>query len=204
MNPSSIYLASKSPRRQALLSQLGVRFDVLLLREDGARARDVEERAEDGEPPLHYVERIARTKAQVGFSRMQSRRLAPRPVLGADTEVIVDGTVLGKPANDKDAARMLAMLSGRTHQVATAVALRWEDRTDVEMSVSDVGFRKLTAAEIRRYVATGEPNDKAGAYAIQGVAAAFITRLSGSYSGVMGLPLAETATLLARVGIRVL
>ena len=125
-------------------------------------------------------------------------------MLGADTEVVLDGAIFGKPA-DADAARaMLARLSGRRHEVITAIALKWEDNTEVALSVSHVTLRRLTAGEIERYVASGEPMDKAGGYAIQGRAAAFITRLEGSYSGVMGLPLAETAALLARVGRPVL
>jgi len=199
-----LYLASRSPRRAELLRQLGVAFDTLLLREGYGRDRDVLEEALDGEPPGHYVERMARTKAQVAGQRMQNRKLVPRPVLGADTEVTLGTSIFGKPRDAKDAAAMLARLAGRTHEVLTAVAVRVEDRTDVEVAVSRVTLRKLSAAEIDRYVATGEPMDKAGAYAVQGRAAAFITRLEGSYSGVMGLPLAETATLLTRAGVSVL
>lgn len=199
-----LYLASRSPRRAELLRQLGVTFDTLLLREASGRDRDVLEEALDGEPPGHYVERIARTKAQVGWQRMQNRKLAPHPVLGADTEVVLGHAIFGKPRHAKDAVAMLERLAGRTHEVMTAVAVRWQDRTDVEVSVSRVTLRKLARAEIDRYVATGEPLDKAGAYAIQGRAAAFVTRIEGSYTGVVGLPLAETATLLARAGAPVL
>jgi septum formation protein len=199
-----LYLASRSPRRAELLRQLDVPFDTLLLREASGRDRDVLEEALDGEPPAHYVERMARTKAQTGSQRMLNRKLAPHPVLGADTEVVLGTTIFGKPRDARDAAAMLQRLSGRTHEVLTAVAVRWQDRTDVEVCVSRVTLRKLTAAEIERYAATSEPLDKAGAYAIQGRAAAFVTRLEGSYSGVMGLPLAETATLLARAGAPVL
>ncbi|HYQ99641.1 MAG TPA: Maf family protein, partial [Casimicrobiaceae bacterium] len=124
---SSIYLASQSPRRQELLRQLGVEFDPLLLREAAGRPRDVEEVARDGEPALHYVERIARTKAVVGGNAMLRRGLSPRPVLAADTEVVLDGEIFGKPRDAHDATRMLARLAGRTHQVSTAVALFWED-----------------------------------------------------------------------------
>lgn len=199
-----IWLASKSPRRQELLSQIGVEFDVLRLREASGRTPDVLEVAHDGEPALHYVERIARTKATVGWKRMEQRALPPRPVLGADTEVVLDGAIFGKPADVDAARRMLAQLSGRRHDVLTAVALKWQDDVEVAVSVSHVTFRRLTAGEIERYVATGEPMDKAGGYAIQGLAAAFITRVEGSYSGVVGLPLAETAGLLARIGRPVL
>jgi septum formation protein len=201
---ASIYLASKSPRRQALLRQIGVSFDVLLLREASGRAPDVSEEARDGEPPHHYVERIARTKATVGWQKMQRRGLLPRPVLAADTEVVLDDRIFGKPADAVDAARMLAALAGRTHSVLTAIALHAQNDTIVEISESTVSLAPLDADAIARYVATGEPFDKAGGYAVQGRAAAFITRIEGSYSGVMGLPLAETASALARIGIAVL
>ena len=204
MPDTAIYLASRSPRRQELLRQIGVTFDELKLRAAPGRHRDVVEETRDGEPPLHYVERIARTKAAVGWNRMEQRKLTPRPVLGADTEVVLDNAIFGKPA-DVDAARqMLAKLSGRRHDVITAVAVKWEDTVEVALSISHVTLKRLTAGEIERYVASEEPFDKAGGYAIQGKAAAFITRLEGSYSGVMGLPLAETAALLARIGRSVL
>ena len=199
-----IYLASKSPRRRDLLRQLGVPFEELHLRESPGRIRDVLEEAEDGEPPAHYVERIARTKASVGWKRMEQRHLAAHPVLGADTEVVLDGEVFGKPHDAVDACAMLARLSGRAHDVLTGVAIRAGDTVEFVLSVSRVTFRPLAAAEIERYVASGEPLDKAGAYAIQGRAAAFVARLEGSYSGVMGLPLYEAAGLLAKVGIPVL
>ena len=198
-----IWLASKSPRRQELLSQIGVEFDVLRLREASGRTPDVLEVAHDGEPALHYVERIARTKANVGWQSMVARGLETRPVLGADTEVILDGEVFGKPADERAAKAMLARLSGRTHEVVTAVALRWQDDTHFAMSTSKVTLSPLTKSAIAAYVASGEPFDKAGGYGIQGRAAAFVTRLDGSYSGVMGLPLAETAALLARAGFPV-
>jgi septum formation protein len=201
---NAIYLASRSPRRHELLAQLGVPFDELRLRAAPGRHRDVVEEALDGEPAMHYVERIARTKASTGWKRMQERGLPPRPVLGADTEVVLDDAIFGKP-HDADAARaMLARLSGRVHDVLSAVAVRFNDDIEVAVSVSQVTFRKLTPGEIERYIETREPFDKAGGYAIQGRAAAFITRLEGSYSGVMGLPLAETAALLARIGRSVL
>jgi septum formation protein len=199
-----LYLASRSPRRHELLRQLAIPFAEIRLREAPGRHRDVVEEARDGEPALHYVERIARTKAQIGWQRMEQRKLPPLPVLGADTEVVLDGAIFGKPA-DADAARtMLAKLSGRTHEVITVVALRWHDDVEIAISVSAVTLRTLKSGEIERYVATGEPFDKAGGYAVQGRAAAFITRLDGSFSGVMGLPLAETADLLARTGRAVL
>ena len=199
----TIWLASRSPRRQELLAQIGVEFDVLRLREASGRTPDVLEVAHDGEPALHYVERIARTKANVGWQSMVARGLEPRPVLGADTEVILDGEVFGKPADERAAKAMLARLSGRTHEVVTAVALRWQDDTHFAMSTSKVTLAPLTKSAIAVYVASGEPFDKAGGYGIQGRAAAFVTRLDGSYSGVMGLPLAETAALLAKAGFPV-
>jgi septum formation protein len=204
MTAPHIHLASKSPRRQVLLRQLGIDFDVLKLREAAGRERDVVEGARDAEPPLHYVERMARTKVASGWQRMQQRLLTERPVLSADTEVVLDGVIFGKPANADEAKQILTTLSGQTHQVITAVAVRWHERTELELSISKVAFRALSAEEIDHYVATGEPDDKAGAYAIQGKAAAFITRIDGSFSGVVGLPLAETAALLARLGMPVL
>jgi septum formation protein len=204
MSAPLLYLASKSPRRQALLRQLDIEFETLLLREALGRDRDVVEQAHDAEPALHYVERIARTKAQVGWQRMQNRKLAERPVVGADTEVVLDGEVFGKPRDADDAVRMLKRLSGRTHQVLTAVAVRFRDQIEVDVSASKVTLRRLAAAEIERYAATGEPLDKAGGYAVQGRAAAFVARIEGSYSGIVGLPLCETATLLGRVGCPVL
>lgn len=199
-----VFLASRSPRRQELLRQLGVRFDELRFREATGRPADVVEGALDAEPPHHYVERIARTKATVGWQQVQRRALPLRPVVAADTEVTLDGAIFGKPADATDASRMLARLSGRTHHVLTAVALRWQDELLVEISHSQVTFRTLSPVEIETYVATGEPSDKAGAYAIQGRAACFISSIEGSYSGVMGLPLYETAELLARIGFPVL
>ena len=204
MSAPVVYLASRSPRRQALLTQLDIEFEPLLLREARGRARDVVEEALDAEPPAHYVERMARTKAQVGWRRVEERGLAPRPVLGADTEGVLDGEVFGKPRDADAAMRMVRRLSGRTHQVLTAVALCHRERTEVEVSVSRVTLRRLGAVEIERYVASGEPFDKAGGYAMQGRAAAFISRIEGSYTGVVGLPLYETAGLLARIGMPVL
>ena len=204
MNAPVVYLASKSPRREELLRQLGIDFASLWLREAPARERDIVEGARDEEPALHYVERIARTKATIGWQRMLQRRLAPRPVLGADTEVVLDGVIFGKPKDAPDAARMLSLLSARTHQVLTAVALCWEDRLVAEISTTAVTFREIAPDEIERYVAAGEPFDKAGAYAVQGRAASFVSRIEGSYSGVMGLPLYETALALAAVGFPVL
>jgi len=199
-----IYLASRSPRRQELLRQIGVDFDELRLREAPGRDPDIVEGSRDGESAPDYVKRIARTKANVGWERMTERGLPARPVLGADTEVVLDGHIFGKPADAPHALEMLDRLSGRAHLVLTAIAVRWEREFVILVSTSHVTMRDLTADEMARYVATGEPVGKAGAYAIQGRAAAFITRIDGSYSGVMGLPLAETAAALARIGRSVL
>jgi len=199
-----IYLASRSPRRQELLRQIGVEFDELRLREAPGRDPDIVEGPRDGESAPDYVKRIARTKANVGWERMTERGLPARPVLGADTEVVLDGHIFGKPADSPHALEMLARLAGRTHAVMTAVALRWEREFVILLSMSQVTMRELTADEMARYIATGEPVGKAGAYAIQGLAAAFITRIDGSYSGVMGLPLAETAAALGKIGRAVL
>ena len=200
----SVYLASKSPRRQELLRQIGVDFTPLLMREAAGRPRDIVEIPRPDELPLEYVQRVARAKASVGWQVMGKRGLTPKPMLGADTEVVQDGTVLGKPSDAAGAVEMLRRLSGQTHQVSTAVAVSWNKEINMVVSSSRVSFRALTDDEIERYVATGEPFDKAGAYAIQGRGAAFVSHLEGSYSGVMGLPLFETAELLAKIGFPVL
>ena len=190
-----VWLASASPRRAELLPQIGVRFEVLRLGEFA-----VDEAPHGREAPARYVKRLALEKARAGLTAMRARGLAARPVLGADTTVALGREILGKPADAADpvheASRMLRALSGRTHRVLTAVALVDGIRERVVLSASQVRFRTLSRAEIAAYVASGEPLDKAGAYGIQGAAAAFVSHLSGSYSGVMGLPLFETAALL--------
>ena len=188
----SIYLASRSPRRQELLAQIGVKFEVV--------ETDVDESVLDGESPRAYVERLARAKAEAGWRRVERDNLPRAPVLGADTTVAVDGRILGKPADGLEAAEMLAALSGRLHEVLTAVAVKHASRLESAVSVSEVRFKTLTKEEIARYVATGECQDKAGAYGIQGNAARFVAELRGSFSGVVGLPLYETAQLLERIG----
>jgi septum formation protein len=193
-----IYLASRSPRRRELLKQIGVSFEVLVLREHPARGPDVDESQLKSELPDDYVRRICRSKADVGWDRVVQRRLRRFPVLGADTVVCVDEKILGKPADSADAARMLRLLSGREHRVLTAVALRFEERIELVVSESRVRFCELAKSELEAYVESGEPSDKAGAYAIQGRAAAFVTELHGSYSGIMGLPLYETSQLIAK------
>jgi len=194
-----IYLASRSPRRRELLTQIGVRFHLLLFRERAESPQDVNEDPLAGEAPDAYVERLARVKAEAGWSRMLQRNLPHAPVLSADTTVALDGRIFGKPADRGDAAGMLAALSGKSHEVLTAVAVKWDDMLHSALSRSEVRFKDLTDAEIRDYAATGETDDKAGAYGIQGRAARFVVELRGSYSGVMGLPLYETGQLLERI-----
>jgi len=191
-----IYLASRSPRRRELLTQIGVRYHLLLFRERPGERTEVNEDPREGEAPDVYVERMARAKAEAGWKRMLQRNLPIAPVLAADTTVALEGRIFGKPVDRAEAAKMLKELSGRSHEVLTAIALTNGERLDSALSRSEVHFRKMTAAEIEDYVATGEADDKAGAYAIQGRAARFISELRGSYSGVMGLPLYETARML--------
>jgi len=196
-----IYLASRSPRRRELLRQIGVHFDLLVFRggERGDDA-DVDETPLEGEDVERYVERVALTKAEAGFRRLQWRTLPYRPVLAADTTLELDGRIIGKPSDAEDAAAILRRLSGRTHRVLTAVAMSEGTRTRSRSSISEVRFRELSDAEIRHYVASGEPMDKAGAYGIQGHAAIYIEEIRGSYTGIMGLPLFETAQLLDTFG----
>lgn len=183
-----LYLASQSPRRRELLSQLGLDYGLLDV--------TVPEQRQPGEPPLDYVNRVAREKAGAGLLKVMTA--AHAVVLGADTEVVLGDVVYGKPLDSVDAARMLRELSGRSHRVITAVWLVSADREEHAISQSEVRFAPLSDAEIDAYVRTGECMGKAGAYAIQGRAAAFIENLSGSYSGVMGLPLHETSLLLRK------
>ena len=192
MSGPLICLASRSPRRRALLEQIGVAHRVVPV--------DVAESRRPGEPVQDYVQRLALEKARAGAERTPGR--VGLPVLGADTVVVIDGRVLGKPAGRDEALAMLALLSGRAHEVLTGVALVAR-RAALRLSVSQVWFRSLSAAERAAYWETGEPSGKAGAYAIQGHAGAFIARLEGSYSGVMGLPLYETAELLRGFSIPV-
>ena len=201
---TNIYLASRSPRRRELLKQVAVTFEIVLLREDLKRGADVDESPLANEQPDVYALRVACAKAELAARYMGRRSLPGRPVLAADTTVVCERRIIGKPADREDAVRILTSLAGRQHEVITAVALATPDRLEKAVSVSRVWFRPLGEDEIRRYVATGEPLDKAGAYAVQGRAAAFITRIEGSFSGIMGLPLAETAELLRKFGIDIL
>jgi septum formation protein len=195
-----IYLASRSSRRRELLKQIGVSFEVLLLREGPQRAADFDETPLASELPSDYVVRIAQAKAEAGWARLGQRRLMRFPVLSADTTVALDTHILRKPADREEAVALLRQLSGKTHQVHSAVAVKFDNQVEVCLSTTDVRFRELGEQEIRQYVASGEPQDKAGAYAIQGRAAVFVCAISGSYSGVMGLPLYETSQLLAKFG----
>lgn len=199
-----IYLASRSPRRRELLKQIGVNFEMLLLRETPQRAVDVDEAPLAGESPADYVCRIARVKAETGWMRLIQRKLPLLPLLAADTAVTLKGRIFSKPENAAHAEEMLAALSGQTHQVLTAVAVAALDKIQVRLSATTVRFRDISEHEIRIYLADGEAQDKAGGYAIQGMAAVFIAEIAGSYSGVMGLPLFETAQLLEEVGIEIL
>lgn len=188
-----IYLASRSPRRGELLNQIGVPHEVVKV--------DVNEGWHQGEPARDYVVRLALAKARAGRQRLTLGQ--KRPVLAADTAVVVDDEILGKPCNQDDALRMMELLSGRSHEVCTGVALLDEQERS-RLSVSEVRFREIRSAEAQAYWESGEPADKAGGYAIQGLGAVFVEELRGSFSGVMGLPLFETAELLKESGIRVL
>ena len=195
-----LYLASRSPRRRELLAQMGILFDTLAFRSPPRLDDDVDETAHEGEVALIYVERVARLKAEHGWRTVEMRRLMPQLVLAADTTLEFQGEIIGKPTDAGDARAILRRLSGQTHRVLTSVAVAFEGRIESAISISDVTFGAISETEIRRYVATGEPMDKAGAYGIQGRAGMFVEHLSGSYSGVMGLPLYETGVLLKRFG----
>ena len=196
-----LYLAAHSPRRRELLRQINVRFETLLLRSDRMRGSDVEEIPRAGEAPTDYVTRITLEKARMGAARARERGMTPGLVLAADTEVVIDGEALGKPLDAAAATQMLTRLSGRSHEVLSAVAVATgEAEIDIRLARSVVSLKVLDPVEVRRYVSSGEPLDKAGAYAIQGLGALFVTRLEGSYSAVMGLPLFETAELLRNNG----
>ena len=205
MNPAKaapfVYLASQSPRRSQLLDQLGVAHALLLAGpEEDSEALEA---VLPGEAPSRYVVRVTGLKLDAARARLRARGLPPAPILCADTTVALGRRILGKPADGAEAREMLAALSGRTHRVLTAVAVASGRRRAEALSVSKVQFAPLTARQIAAYVATGEPMGKAGAYAVQGRVAAHIAHLGGSYSGIMGLPLFETATLLRGLGLAV-
>jgi septum formation protein len=195
-----IYLASQSPRRRQLLEQLGVRHELLL--PDDHEDSEGLEAVQPGEAPAAYVRRVTGLKLDAALARLKRRALAPAPVLCSDTTVALGRTIYGKPVDGPDAARMLRELAGHTHRVLTAVAMQSGHKRVAALSDSRVTFAAMTPAQVRAYVATGEPMGKAGAYAVQGRAAAHISRIAGSYTGIMGLPLFETAQLLRQVGVR--
>jgi septum formation protein len=199
--PDFIYLASQSPRRAQLLEQLGLAFKRLL--PDPAEDAEALEVVHGAEAPATYVKRVTRLKLQAALARMQRQGLAAAPVLCSDTTVALGRCILGKPENDADAIRMLSLLSGATHRVLTAVAVQHGKKIVEALSISNVTFADMTRAQIKAYVASGEPMGKAGAYAVQGRAAVHIARINGSYSGIMGLPLHETSLLLRAVGVKI-
>ena len=198
--PEFIYLASQSPRRGQLLAQIGIRHELLL--PDTHEDAEALEAVEPGEAPAAYVKRVAALKLDAAVARLKRRGLPAAPVLCSDTTVALGRTIYGKPADAAEARRMLAELAGHTHRVLTAVAVQYGKKRVQSLSDSRVSFCDLTPARIRAYVATGEPLGKAGAYAVQGQAATFIARIAGSYSGIMGLPVFETAMLLRQLGFK--
>ncbi|MEN9550125.1 MAG: Maf-like protein YhdE [Pseudomonadota bacterium] len=192
-----VYLASQSPRRRQLLEQIGVRYELLLPTPDeDAEALEI---ALPGEAPLSYVKRVTQLKLEAAMLRLKTRNLPKGPVLCADTTVALGREILGKPDNAQDALRILKKLSGNTHRVLTAVAIGEGKRRVSSVSISSVTFASMTSAEMKAYVASGEPMGKAGAYGVQGLAAAHIAVIKGSYTGIMGLPLFETADLLKQI-----
>ncbi len=195
-----IYLASRSPRRRELLKQIGVSFELLLFREQAPRQPDVDETPLADEQPDVYVQRIARAKVVLAARLLMERSLPWHNILSADTTVALDGKILGKPADAAEAMGMVRSLAGTSHDVHTAIAMTDGNRIEVALSSSRVTFCALTDEDIKAYVASGESSDKAGGYAIQGRAGAFVARLEGSYSGVVGLPLYETSVLIRQFG----
>jgi septum formation protein len=202
-----IYLASQSPRRRQLLEQLGIRYELLLA--DDTEDAEALEVVRPNEAPRAYVQRVTLLKLEAALNRMKRRGLPPAPVLCSDTTVALGKTILGKPDDAKHAAQILGVLSGQTHRVLTSVAMGTLSKagkplkTEQALSVSNVRFAPLTRTQIQAYVASSEPMGKAGAYAVQGRAAAYIEHISGSYSGIMGLPMFETAQLLRAFGFKV-
>jgi len=199
--PEFIYLASQSPRRAQLLAQLGVAFELLL--PDPDEDAEALEEVHGREAPAAYVQRVTRLKLDAAVARMKRRGLPAAPVLCSDTTVALGREIFGKPADLGHARRMLTTLADRTHRVLTAVAVQQGRQTRDALSVSRVSFAAMSPAQIKAYVATGEPLGKAGAYAVQGQAAMHITHISGSYSGIMGLPLHESAQLLRAAGLKI-
>jgi septum formation protein len=200
MSDPFIFLASQSPRRAQLLGQLSVRHELLLAAPD--EDSEALEAVLPGEAPSAYVQRVTGLKLDAAVARHRRLKLPAAPILCADTTVAFGRTILGKPEDTRDAERMLGQLAGRTHRVLTAIAVQQGRRRHAALSVSRVRFAPMTRAQIARYAASGEPLGKAGAYGIQGAAAAFVEHIGGSYSGIMGLPLFETATLLRQAGLK--
>ena len=194
-----VYLASQSPRRRQLLEQLGVRYELLLA--DAGEDAEALELVLNNEAPAAYVKRVTGLKLDAAAARLARRKLPPAPILCSDTTVALGRIIYGKPDDTQDAERMLSELAGRTHRVLTAIAVQQGPQRFEALSTSRVSFESMTISQIRAHVATGEPLGKAGAYAIQGRVAMHITRINGSYSGIMGLPLWETASLLQAAGI---
>ena len=200
-NSQRIYLASRSPRRSELLHQVGIAFEILPLRDDLQHDAEVDEMPMAHEEPIAYVLRIARAKAVMGWRQIMAHRLPHHPVLAADTTVVLDDEIIGKPDNAEHARILLRRLSGKAHQVLTAIAVAYADRIETALSTSTVEFRELGNEEIRRYVASGEPLGKAGAYAIQGFASVYVAKIEGNYSNVMGLPMPLVRDFLNRAEV---
>ena len=200
MMSSFVYLASQSPRRRQLLEQLGIRYELLL--PDATEDAEALEVVLKNEAPTAYVKRVTNLKLDAAVARVKRQQLQPAPILCSDTTVAMGRIIYGKPNDEKDAKRMLTTLSGHSHRVLTAVAVQSGRKRFDALSTSKVTFDEMTQKQINAYVSTGEPFGKAGAYAVQGRAALYITRIDGSYSGIMGLPIRETALLLQAVGIK--
>ena len=200
MMSSFVYLASESPRRRQLLEQLGVRYELLL--PDATEDAEALEVVLKNEAPSTYVKRVTNLKLDAAVARLKRQQLQPAPILCADTTVALGRKIYGKPNDAQDAKRMLAELSGQSHRVLTAVAVQSGRKRFDALSISKVTFDEMTQKQINAYVATGEPLGKAGAYAVQGRAALHIARIDGSYSGIMGLPIRETALLLQAAGFK--
>lgn len=196
-----IYLASRSPRRRELLHQMGIDFETMLFRGGSRADSEIDETPLPGEDPVAYVERVTRAKAAYGSTLFKERHMMSRPVLAADTTLALAGEIIGKPVDSADASAILHRLSGRTHQVLTGVAVDYLGRVEYVLSTSEVRFRQLDDEEIRHYVLSGDPMDKAGAYGIQGKAGMFVEHIAGSFSGIMGLPVCETGELLKRFNL---
>ena len=195
-----IYLASQSPRRAELLKQIGINYQLLLLSDDPRYLAHVDETPLINESASDYVQRVCLLKAEAAWESMIFRDLSPAPVLAADTTIVLDNYIIGKPGDNNDAATILRLLSGRQHRVLTAVAVKFDQRIESRLSITSVTFVQLSEERIQRYISSGEAQNKAGAYGIQGQAGAFVERIEGSYSGVVGLPLFETAQILNLFG----